>query len=86
MMAITIQNQNQSDKPIGINFRRKEHFSGEVVWIVFEKVSQSNFSFNAFDTLVVIVDSVKMPVGFGKASIKTMCRPLSVMAHLKNVS
>jgi len=37
---------------------------------------------NALDTLVVIVHSVKMRVGFGYG-IKTKGRPLSVMAHLK---
>ena len=43
MVGITIQNQvNQNDKPIGISFRRKYQLSGEVVWSVFEKVSQSN--------------------------------------------
>ena len=56
--------------------------SGEVIWSVFEKVSQSNSRFNALDTLVVTVHSVKMPVGFGYG-IKTKGRPLSVMAHLK---
>ena len=44
MVGITIQNQvNQNDKPIGISFRRKDQLSGEVVWSVFENVSQSNY-------------------------------------------
>ena len=34
-------------------------------------------------TLVVNVHSVKMLVGFGGVAIKTMGRPISVMAHLK---
>jgi len=85
MVGITIQNQvNQNDKPIGINFRRKDHLSGEVVWSVFEKVSQSNSRFNALDTLVVTVHSVTLPAGFGRG-IKTKSRPLSVMAHLKGI-
>jgi len=50
---------------------------------VFEKGTQSNSSFNALDTLFVTVNSVRMPVGFGKHAIKSMGRPLSVMAHLK---
>ena len=80
VVGITIQNQvNQNDKPIGISFRRKDQLSGEVIRSVFEKVSQSNSRFNALDTLVVTVHSVKMPAGF---AIKTMGRPLSVMAHL----
>ena len=45
--------------------------------------SQSNSRFNALDTLVVTVHSVKMPVGFDKRAIKSMGRPLSVMAHLR---
>ena len=51
------------------------------MWSVFEKVSQSNSTFNALDTLVVNVHSVKILVGFG--DIKTMGRPVSVLAHLK---
>ena len=40
MMGITIKNQvSQNDKPIGISFRRKDQLSGEVIWSVFEKVS-----------------------------------------------
>ena len=40
MVGITIQNEiNQSDKPIGISFRRKGQLSGDVIWSVFEKVS-----------------------------------------------
>jgi len=83
MVGITIQNQvKQNLKPIRISFRRKDQFSGEVIWSVFEKVSQSNSRFNVLDTLVVTVHSVKMPAGLGY-SIKTKGRPLSVMAHLK---
>jgi len=41
MVGITIQNQvNENDKPIGISFRRKDQLSGDVVWSVFERVSQ----------------------------------------------
>ena len=84
MVGITIQNEmNQNDKPIGISFRRKDQLSGDVIWSVFEKVSQSNSRFNALDRLVVTVHSVKMPVGFGRVALKTMGRPISVMAHLK---
>jgi len=83
MVGITIQNQvNQNDKPIGISFRRKDQLSGEVVWSVFEKVSQSNARFKALETVVVTVHSVAMPARFGRG-IKTKGRPLSVMAQLK---
>jgi len=84
MVGITIQNQvNQNNKPIGISFRRKDHLPGEVIWSVFEKVSQSNARFKALGTLVVTVHSVKMPMGYSKRVIKSMRRPLSVMAHHK---
>jgi len=35
------------------------------------------------DRLIVVIHSVKMPVGFGKA-VKSKGRPLSVMAHVRN--
>jgi len=77
MVGLTIQNQvNQNDKPIGISFRRKDQLSGEVFRSVFEKVSQSNSRFNALDTLVVTVHSVRMPVGFGRCDLKSRGRPL----------
>ena len=85
MVRIKIQNQvNENDKPIGISFIRKNHLSEEVTWSVFERVSQSNSRFSALDTLDVTVQSVKMLVVFGKHAIKSIGRPLSVMAHLKN--
>jgi len=84
MVGITIQNQiNQNDKPIGTSFRRKHQLSEDVIWSVFDRVSQSNSRFNVLDTLVVIVHSVKMPGGFGKHALKSMGRPLSTMVHLK---
>jgi len=84
MVGMTIQNQvNQNDKHIGINFRRKDQLTADVIWSVFEKVSESNSRFNALDTLVVTVHSVKMPVVFGKHANTSRGRPLSVMAHIK---
>ena len=84
MVGLTIRNQvNQNDKPIGISFSRKDQLSGDAVWSVFERVSQSNSRFNALDMLVVTVQSIKMPGGFGKRARKSMGRPLFTMAHLK---
>jgi len=84
MVGMIIQNQvNQNDKPIGISFRRKDQLSADVIWNVFERVSQSNSRFNALDTLVVTMHSVKMPVGFSRRAMKSKEKPLSVMAHLK---
>jgi len=84
MVGIPIQNRvNQNDKAVGISFRRKDLLSGEVIWSVFEKLSQSNSRFNALDTLVVTVHSIKMPTGFGRVALKSRGRPLYVMAHLK---
>ena len=83
MVGKTVQNEiNESDKLIGISFRRKDQLSGGVIWSVFQKVSQANSRFNALNKLVVTVHSVRMPVGFG-GGVKTKGRPISVMAHLK---
>ena len=85
MVGITNQNQvNENDKPIAIGFRRKDQLSREVICSVFEKLSQSNSKLNALDTLVFTVYSVKMPFDYFKHAIKSMGRPLSVMAHLKS--
>jgi hypothetical protein len=82
MVGIAIRNEvNQSDKPIGLSFRRKEQMSGDVLWSVLEKISQSNSRFNALDTLTIEVHAVRMPTGFGR--VKTKGRPLPLMAHLK---
>jgi len=84
MVGMTIQNQvNQNDKSIQISFRRKDQLSAGVIWSGFQKVSQSNSRFNALDTLVVTVHTVRTPVGFGKIVLKSRGRSLSVLAHLK---
>jgi hypothetical protein len=84
MVGITIQNDvNILDKAIGISFRRKDPLSEEVIWSVFSKVAQSNARFNALDRLTFVIHSVKMPMGFGRKSVKSKGRPLEEMAHLK---
>ena len=84
MVGITIHNEvNQSDKPVGFSFRRKDLLSPDVIWSVFDKVSKSNATFNTSDTLIVTVHSVTMPVGFGKYAIYRKGGPLAIMAHLK---
>ena len=81
MVGMIIQNQlNLNNKPTGISFRQNDKLSGDVIWSVFETEPQSNSRFNALDTLVVNEHSLKIPVGFG-VGIKTIGRPLSVMAH-----
>jgi hypothetical protein len=84
MVGQTIRNPiNMQDKAIGISFRRRDHLSENVMWSVFVKVAQSNARFNALDSLIVDVHSVRMPVGFG-GGVKSKGRQLSVMAHLKS--
>ena len=86
MVVIAIHNDsNQNDKPIRISFRRRDQLSVDAMWGVFEKVTMSNARFNALDTLTVVVHSVRMPIGFGLRGdgIKTVGRPISVVAHLK---
>ena len=87
MVGVTIHNEvNLLDKAIGISFRRKDQLSEEVIWSMFSKVPQSNARYNAMNRLIVVVQSVKMLVGFGRKSIKSKGRPLDVMVHLKKVS
>jgi hypothetical protein len=84
MVGVAVHNEiNQNDRPTGISFRRKDQLSGEVILSVFEKVAQSDSWFNALDSLVVVVHSVGMHIGFGRAALRTSSRPLSVMGHLK---
>jgi len=83
MVGITIQNrENHNDKSIGMCFRRKDHVARDVILSLIQNVSQPNSRFNALDQLIMTVHSVRMPVGFG-SGIKSRCRPLSVMVHLK---
>ena len=49
---------------------------------MFSKVAQSNARYNAMDRLIVVVQSVKMPVCFGK-TIKSKGRPVHEMVHEK---
>jgi hypothetical protein len=43
MVGISIRNEdNQNDNAVGISFRRKDQISGDVIWSVFENVTQSN--------------------------------------------
>ena len=84
MVGVTIHNEvNLLDKAIGISFRRKDQLSEEVIWSVFSKVAQSNARYNAMDRLIVVVQSVKMPVDFGRKSIRSKGRPLHEMVHVK---
>ena len=81
MVGITINNEvNLLDKPIGISFGRKDQLLDAVIWSVFSKVALSNARYNALVRLIVVIHSFKMPVGFGRG-VKSIGRPLSVMAH-----
>jgi hypothetical protein len=67
MMGLTIRNEvNVQDKAIDISFRRKDQLYEEVIWFVFEKAAQSNARFNTLEKLVMVVHSVKIPVGHGR--------------------
>jgi len=84
MVEMTIHNQvNQSDKPVGNSFRRRDQLSGDVLWSVFEKMTQSNSTFNALDTLVVNCILLNASCVW---RYHDMDRPISVVAHLKNIS
>jgi len=65
MVRITIHNEvNQSDKHIGFGFRKNDPITSDVIWNVFDKVSQYKSRFNDLDTLNIVVHSVKIPVDF----------------------
>jgi hypothetical protein len=82
MVVVAIRNNvNQNDIAVSISFRRTGHVSAEVIWSVFEKVTQSNTRFDDLDSLTIVVHSVATPVGFGR--VKTKGSLLSVMAHIK---
>jgi hypothetical protein len=83
MVGLTIRNEsNVQDKAIGIRFRRKDQVSEDVIWSVFEKVDKSNARFNALEKLVIVVHSVKMPVGHRR--VNTKGRQLAELARLKS--
>jgi hypothetical protein len=85
MVGITIHNEvNLLDKAIGFSFRRKDQLTDEVIWSVFSKVAQSNARYNALDRMIVVIHSVKMPVGFGSKAVKSKGRPLSETVRLKH--
>ena len=87
MVGVTIHNEvNLLDKAIGISFRRKDQLSEEVIWSLFSKEAQSNARYNVMDRLIVVVNSVRMPVGFGSKSVKSKSQHLDVAAHVKKVS
>ena len=44
--------QRQQDRLLCLSFRRKDQISSDVIWSVFEKITQSNSRFNAMDMLV----------------------------------
>jgi hypothetical protein len=85
MVGLSFNNEvNVEDKTIVLSFRRKDQLTADVIWNVFQKVTQSNSRFDALDKLVVNVHAVKMPVGFsGDDGIKSKFRPLEIMAHSK---
>ena len=69
MVGITIHNEvNQSDKAMGFSSRRISY--SQKSWRMFDKLSQPNSRYDALDTLIMVVNSYKMPVGFGGDAIK----------------
>ena len=50
---------------------------------MFEKVAHSKTRFIAEDRLVVVVHTVKMPVGFGRTALMRKGRTVANLAHLK---
>ncbi|KAK5642519.1 hypothetical protein RI129_008686 [Pyrocoelia pectoralis] len=68
-VGITLRNPNFPDKPIGLSFRRVDQLSVKVIMSLLEKVMQSNASFFSSDLLVLNVDRVRVPVGYGRKNL-----------------
>jgi hypothetical protein len=65
MVGISIHNaDNQHDRPKRRSFRRRDQITRDVLWSVFEKVTQSNARYQALHTLTFHLHLVNMPVGF----------------------
>ena len=66
IVGISIRNEvNMWDKAKGISFRRKDQLSTDVIFHIWQKVTQSNSRFDALDIMVIEVHNLKMDVGFG---------------------
>jgi hypothetical protein len=85
MLGVAIRNEvNQNDRAVTKSFGRREQLSVDMIWSVFERVAQSNATFNALDALTNLLHFVGMPLGFrGRRAVKSKGRPLSVMGHIK---
>ncbi|KAK5646339.1 hypothetical protein RI129_004803 [Pyrocoelia pectoralis] len=68
-VGIALRNPNFPDKPIGLSFRRVDQLSVKVIMSLLEKVMQSNASFFSSDLLVLNVDRVRVPVGYGRKNL-----------------
>ena len=84
MEGINIHNEvNRTDIHIGFSFTRKDQLYSDVIWSVFDKVSQYNSRFNSSDTQIVTVYTVTMPVGYCGDGIKRKGRPIATMVQVK---
>ncbi|KAK5644649.1 hypothetical protein RI129_005949 [Pyrocoelia pectoralis] len=68
-VGVVLRNPNFPDKPIGLSFRRVDQLSVGVIMSLLEKVMQSNASFFSSDLLVLNVDRVRIPVGYGRKNL-----------------
>ncbi|KAK5650288.1 hypothetical protein RI129_001317 [Pyrocoelia pectoralis] len=68
-VGIVLRNPNFPDKPIGLSFRRVDQLSVKVIMALLDKVMQSNASFFSSDLLVLNVDRVTIPVGYGRKNL-----------------
>jgi hypothetical protein len=67
MLGVSIRNEvNVQSKATEISFILKDQISRDVIWSVFEKVTQYNSRFKVLDKLAVVVYLVRMTVGFGQ--------------------
>ncbi|KAK4874279.1 hypothetical protein RN001_013639 [Aquatica leii] len=69
LIGFIIRNPNFADKPIGISFRRSDQLNTAVILTAFEKILQSNAQFFSRELLTIQVDSVRLPIGYGRTNL-----------------
>ena len=77
LFVCALRHVHESDM-VGITIRNEVNLQDKAIGISFRWRDQLSP-----DRLIVVIQSVMMPVGFGKTVVKPKGRPLSVIAHVK---
>lgn len=65
-VGFVFTNMSHARAHFSISFRRFDQYNSDVILNALEKIMQSNMRFFADDDLVVNIDHVRIPVGFGR--------------------